>query len=62
MDKITVKELMEKLQEALDSLEYEEDDAKVVTNCNTYGMRGWILEIPRIGFVDIRDLSVESED
>lgn len=63
MDKLTVGELKKILQGALDDLEYEEDGAVVETECNTYGMRGWILEVPRIGFVDIRNLTViESED
>lgn len=63
MDKLTVGELKKILQGALDDLEYEEDGSVVETECNTYGMRGWILEVPRIGFVDIRNLTViESED
>ena len=62
MNKITVKELKAKLQEALDNLEYEDDDAEIVTSCNTYCMYGWVLEIPSIGFVDIMGVHVKDKE
>lgn len=62
MNNVKVKYLKEKLQEALDKLEEYEDDAKVCYQCNTYGMTGWVLEIPHTGFVNIMDIEVEEED
>lgn len=62
MDKITVSELKAKLEQALENLECYEDNDVVSTSCNTYGMRGWVLEVPRIGFVNIMDIEVEEQD
>lgn len=62
MDKITVAELKAKLQKAIEELDCLDDNAKVVTSCNTYGMQGHILEIPRIGFVDIMNIKTEDDD
>ena len=54
MDKITVAELKEKLQEYIDILEQYDDDMKVPTSTNTYFMNSsfW-MQFGRIGFVDL---------
>lgn len=62
MNEITVAELKAKLQRAIEDLDCMDDNAKVVTSCNTYGMDGHILEIPQIGFVDIMNIKTEDED
>lgn len=62
MNEITVAELKAKLQKAIEELDCLDDNAKVVTSCNTYGMYGHILEIPQIGFVDIMNIKTEDED
>ena len=62
MNEITVAELKAKLQRAIDDMDCMDDNAKVVTSCNTYGMYGHILEIPQIGFVDIMNIKTEDED
>ena len=62
MGNVKVRYLKGKLQEALDRLEEYDEDANVCYQCNTYGMYGWILEIPNIGFVNIMEIEVEEKD
>ena len=62
MNKITVAELKAKLQRAIDDLDCMEDNAKVATQCNNYGMYGYLLEIPSVGFVNILNIKTEENE
>lgn len=62
MNNVKVKYLKEKLKEALDRLEEMDENANVCYQCNTYGMSGWVLEIPHKGFVNIMEVEAEEED
>jgi len=59
---IKVSKLKEVLQEAIDVLDDYEDNAEVQLSPNTYGLNGYVLEIPYTGFVDIRDMTINSPD
>ena len=62
MNKITVAELKAKLQRAIDDLDGMEDNAKIATQCNTYGMYGYVLEVPSVGFVNILNIETEEDE
>ena len=59
---IKVKQLKEKLQEAIKKLDELDEDAKLVTSPNTYGMYGWVLEVPHTGFINIMEPEQEEDD
>ena len=59
---ISVAKLKNVLQEAIDVLEDYDDNAEVQLSPNTYGLNGYVLEIPYKGFVDIRDMTINSPD
>lgn len=62
MDKITVAELKAKLKRAIEDLDEMEDNAKIATQCNNYGMYGYILEVPTVGFVNILNIETEEDE
>lgn len=59
MNTVTVAQLKEKLKRAIEDLDCMDDNAKIATQCNTYGMYGYILEIPSVGFVNILNIKTE---
>ena len=59
---IAVSKLKEVLQDAIDVLDDYDDKAEVQLHPNTYGLNGYVLEIPHEGFVELRDMTINSPD
>ncbi len=62
---VTVGDMREIAESILEQLDGYEDDCKVHTRCNTYGMNSTIIEVQSWcddgGFVDYTDIQLEDE-
>lgn len=63
MDKLTVGELREQLQEYIDILDDYDDDAKIEVESNTYYVKSqYFMQFGRRGFVDLGNLDSIIDD
>lgn len=59
---MTVAELKDLLQQALDNLEDYEDNQKLNIKTNTYFVRGKFISIPGVGFIPLNDPVAADDD
>ena len=63
---VTVGDMREIAESILEQLDGYEDDCKVHTRCNTYGMDSTIIEVQSWrddgGFIDYTDIIIEDDD
>ncbi|MEE0937697.1 MAG: hypothetical protein UIG52_06670 [Bacteroidales bacterium] len=53
---MTVKELRERLEAYVETLDQFDDELEIPMRCSTYGLSGQILEIPYNGFIELDSL------
>lgn len=58
---MTVSDLKDLLQQALDNLENYNDNQKLDIKTNTYWVRGKFISIPGVGFIQLDD-PVDNDD
>lgn len=58
---MTVSDLKDLLQQALDNLEKYNDNQKLDIKTNTYWVRGKFISIPGVGFIQLDD-PVDNDD